>query len=106
MLESGEYATVMQTNKTVITVIITTLAIAALCCVSTTCMLSYFGIEIPPELNTLTAALVGALSAMLVKTSPSEATPAATVNGEPKLNGPIPVTVENTQSEPVPVEQK
>ena len=88
----------MPTNKIPINIIITTLAFCALICVSSVCFLSYSAIEIPPELNTLTAALVGALTAMLVKTSPTEVTKQPNVSNEI----PMPVTVENEPKDPVP----
>jgi hypothetical protein len=84
------------TNKTAITIIITTLAGCAGLCVLSICILAYMAIQIPPELNTLTGGLVGALSAMLAKTSPAETT--AQPNG-----GPTPVV--NPPSEPVPTEE-
>jgi len=83
----------MPTNKTVINIIIATLAGCAALCVFSVCLLSYQGIQIPPELNTLTGGLVGALTAMLVKTSPSETT--KTVDVETK-----PVVVDAEPTEP------
>lgn len=62
----------MPTNQIVIKIITGSIAGLAAICVITVCVLSYFAIQIPPELNTLTGGLVGALSAMLVKTSPTE----------------------------------
>jgi hypothetical protein len=92
----------MPTNKTVITVIISTIAGSAAMCVLSICLLSYWQLQIPPELNTLTGGLVGALTAMLVKTSPTETTKAPD-GGTPPANGvATPVTVENTPSNPVP----
>lgn len=73
----------MPTNKTVITIIIATLAGCAGLCVFSICFLSYRAIQIPPELNTLAGGLVGALTAMLVKTSPSETTKQVTVETKP-----------------------
>jgi hypothetical protein len=60
-------------NKGEIKVIIRTLAGLAIICVLAECVLSYLGKQIPPELNTLTGGLVGSLTAMLVKTSPTQA---------------------------------
>ena len=83
------------TNRIPINVIIGTLAFCAGICVCSVCFLSYSAIQIPPELNTLTAALVGALTAMLVKTSPTE-------GGKPPGSGPTDVQVINPPSDPVP----
>jgi hypothetical protein len=89
----------MPTNSTVITVITSTIAAMALGCVVTVCTLSYFAIQIPPELNTLTGGLVGALTAMLVKTSPTETQPQTK---EPGGGGTTPVEVVNKASDPIP----
>lgn len=62
-------------NRPVISIVVVTLSMLALLTVSTTCLLAYLGIEVPPELSTLTGGLVGALSAMLVKTTPTTSTP-------------------------------
>ena len=75
----------MPTNKTSISVIVTTIAIMAFLCVCTICYLSYKGIQIPPELNTLTAGLSGALSGMLVKTTPTETTKSVSVENQPTV---------------------
>lgn len=64
------------TNRTVINVVTMTLAALAVLCVATVCFCSYHAIQIPPELNTLTGGLVGALSAMLTKTTPTASAPA------------------------------
>jgi hypothetical protein len=87
----------MPTNSTVITVITSTIAAMCLGCVATVCALSYWAIQIPPELNTLTGGLVGAVTAMLVKTSPTETQPQT-----PKPSVTTPVEVVNKPSEPVP----
>jgi len=89
----------MPTNKTVITVIISTLASCAALCVFAICYLSYKSIQIPPELNTLTGGLIGALTGMLVKTSPTEGTKAPDSGGN---GGSTPVTIVNPPSDPVP----
>ncbi len=86
----------MTNNQTAITMITGTIAIMALACVVTICVLSYLSIKVPPELNTLTGGLCGALTAMLVKTTPTE-TPKA-----PTPDSPAPVTVMNPASDPVP----
>lgn len=90
------------TNKGQIYIIVCAIAILAVICVVTVCVLSYLQIKVPPELNTLTGGLVGYLAAMLVKTSPTEtlkSPPAAPVvpNGAS-----TPVTVVNPPSAPVP----
>jgi hypothetical protein len=89
----------MPTNSTVITVITSTIAAMALGCVASVCALSYFAIQIPPELNTLTGGLVGALTAMLVKTSPTETQPQTK---GPSGGGTTPVEVVNKPSDPIP----
>ena len=83
------------TNQTAITVITSTIAIMALTCVFSICVLAFYSVTIPPELNTLTGGLVGALTAMLVKTTPTEAA----------KTDPTPVQVMNEPSEPVPTEE-
>ncbi len=86
------------TNQTAITMITGTIAIMALLCVVTICILSYLGVKVPPELNTLTGGLCGALTAMLVKTTPTEGTKAPS-------GGPTPVQVMNEPKDPVPTEE-
>jgi len=86
------------TNQTAITVITSTIAIMALTCVFSVCVLAFYGVTIPPELNTLTGGLVGALTAMLVKTSPTETV-------KPSTETPTPVQVVNTPTDPVPTEE-
>ncbi len=78
-----------------------TIAIMALACVVTICVLSWFGTKVPPELNTLTGGLCGGLMTMLVKTTPTQAIQVSTPDS------PAPVTVMNPASDPVPTtEQK
>jgi hypothetical protein len=88
------------TNQSAITIITMTIAIMAASCVGSVCFLSFHGIQIPPELNTLTGGLVGALTAMLVKTSPTETLkqPPPPPNG----SSPTPVQVMNKPTDPVP----
>ena len=94
----------MTTNQTAITVITSTIAVMAFSCVATVCYLSYRGILVPPELNTLTGGLVGALTAMLVKTSPTETQKQPE---QPALqNGVTPVQVVNQPANPVPTTQE
>jgi hypothetical protein len=76
-------------NKSEIKVIIRTLAGLAIICVLAECVLSYLGKQIPPELNTLTGGLVGSLTAMLVKTSPTQTSTASA--DPPKQTGEIKV---------------
>ena len=94
----------MPTNKSAITVITTTIAILAVSCVGTICFLAIKGIEVPPELNTLTGGLVGALTAMLVKTSPTETTKQP--DSPPSNGAPTPVEVVNKPTDPVPTKEK
>ncbi len=86
-------------NQTAITVITGTIAIMALACVVTICVLSYLGTKVPPELNTLTGGLCGALTAMLVKTTPTE-TPKA-----PNPDAPTDVKVVSSAKDPVHTEE-
>ena len=84
----------------VIYVIVSTIAALAFLCVFSICILSYMGIKIPPELNTLAGGSVGSLASMLVKTSPTQAVP------DPKLHGtPIPVSVQSSVQDPVHTEE-
>jgi len=82
-----------------------TIAVMAFSCVVSICTLAFYAIQIPPELNTLAGGLVGALTAMLVKTSPTETLKAPPA--PPTLpNGATPVTVVNPPSDPVPTEEQ
>ncbi len=90
----------MPTNKASIAVIVTTIAVMAFICVGTICYLSFKGIQIPPELNTLTATLTGALGGMLVKTTPTETTKQPLPPGGG--GGPSEVHVINKPDDPVP----
>ncbi len=90
------------TNQTAITIITGTIALMAASCVGSVCFLAYRGIQIPPELNTLTGGLVGALTAMLVKTSPTESVRQTAQLPVPSATTPTPVTVVNEETNPVP----
>ena len=90
----------IQTNKTTITVITTTVALMAFVCVGSICALAYWGIQIPPELNTLTGTLCGGLTGMLVKTAPTETSRQAPATGV--QSGVTPVQVVNEPKDPVP----
>ena len=91
------------TNQTAITVITSTIAIMAVSCVLSICVLAFYGITIPPELNTLAGGLVGALTAMLVKTSPTETMKQPPP--PPTDTNPTPVQVVNAPNDPVPTEE-
>jgi hypothetical protein len=95
---NGEVAT----NKATITVITTGLVLMAFACVVTICLLAYWKIQIPPELNTLAGTLCGGVAGMLVKTSPTESTRQVTV--PPIHSGDVPteVKVVNVPTDPVP----
>lgn len=84
----------MPTNKQAIDWITRTLAVMGFLCVLTVCILSFKGIQIPPELNTLTGGLVGSLASMLVKTTPTE-----------EKQKPQDVKVANPPDEPVQTEE-
>lgn len=62
-------------NKSTITTVTSTLCALASIAVAAVCVLAYMSRQIPPELNTLAGGLVGALTAMLVKTSPTSTLP-------------------------------
>jgi hypothetical protein len=59
------------TNQESISTIIRTLAVLAILCVLTICCLSAMSFTIPEILSNLTSSLIGALTAMLVKTTPT-----------------------------------
>jgi hypothetical protein len=91
----------MNDNKSTISVITSTVAASAFLCVVEVCVLSYSEKKIPSELAQITAALIGSLVSMLVKTSPSQTT---TVTPDPikteivnKPESPVPVTTEGQQ---------
>ncbi len=83
------------TNKGAILVIIPTIAFLALVCVSTICWMSYTGREPGQGLTLLTGGLVGSLTSMLTKTSPTQATVAP-------AQIPSQVHVTNQPGDPVP----
>jgi hypothetical protein len=93
------------TNQSAITVITMTIAAMAAACVGSVCLLSYRGIQIPPELNTLTGGLVGALTAMLVKTSPTETVRQPTPSPVSSGDGPTQVAVVSSEVNPVHTEE-
>jgi len=93
------------TNQTAITIITGTIAIMAVSCVLSICFLAFYGIQIPPELNTLAGGLVGALTAMLVKTSPTETLKQPLPNPPATGDNPTPVQVVNAPNDPVPTEE-
>lgn len=84
----------MPSNKAAIDWITRTLATMGAFCVVTVCILAIRGIQIPPELNTLTGGLVGSLASMLVKTSPTETSPTPPVNGT-GTGAPVDVNITN-----------
>jgi hypothetical protein len=86
----------MPTNKSAIDIVTRTLAIMAILCVLTVCVIAYRGTQIPPELNTITAGLVGAISSMLVKTTPTDEK-SKDLTPDPSADPPTPVTVANIQ---------
>jgi len=94
------------TNKAVITVITSTIAVLASAAVITICLMSFYSIQIPPELNTLAGGLVGSLAGMLVKTSPTETQVAPPHPPQPPPGAPAQVEVVNTPVNPVPTENQ
>ena len=87
------------TNKWAITLITTTIAVMAVICVVTVCIMAYYGKEVPKDLSMVTTGLLGALTSMLVKTSPTETLKA------PTPDSPAPVKVVNPESDPVHTEE-
>lgn len=63
------------TNERAIGQIVFTIAALATMCVLTICCLSAMNFAIPDVLSNLTSALIGALTAMLVKTTPTNSSP-------------------------------
>jgi hypothetical protein len=94
----------MPTNKSTITVITTTISILAILCVGTICYLSYLKIEVPKDLAMIATGVVGALTGMLVKTSPSSAT--GPTEFPPNGGAPAPVEIVNKEENPVPTKEK
>lgn len=71
------------TNKGQIYIIVCTICILAATCVGTQNWLAVHGIEPPRSLDLLTGGLVGAITGMLVKTSPTETTKQVAVQDQP-----------------------
>ena len=96
------------TNKGQIFIIVCTIAFLATACVLTNCYLAYVGKEPPQAFTLLTGGLVGTISAMLVKTSPTETAKPPPSQPSAMTNDvqPAPVIVANTQDNPVPTEEK
>ena len=84
------------TNKGAILVIIPTIAVLAAGCVFTICWMSYTGKEPGQALTLLTGGLVGSLTSMLTKTSPTQATASvpSQVHVTNKPGDPVPTTTE------------
>lgn len=77
-------------NQFTIHVVSLTIAVLAVMSVSSICILSYYQLPIPPELNTLAGGLTGAVGAMLTKTSPTSSDPIKTEITN-KSDNPVPV---------------
>lgn len=80
------------TDRSTINLVVGILGLVALVLVSGAIFLTFQEKSVPGELWTLAGGAVGAFSSLLARTGPS---------GEPQ-----PVTVENLDSEPVPVKDK
>jgi hypothetical protein len=89
--QAGKQEMNLTTNQTPIVVITTTAAFLAAMCVWTICWLAYKGIQIPPELNTLTGTLCGYLTGTLTKTTPTETTRQTTPLHVPSGGSPTPL---------------
>lgn len=62
-------------NQLTIQIITGTIAFLAVLCVASICVLAFKAMAIPPELNTIAGGLVGAVTTMLVKTTPTGSIP-------------------------------
>lgn len=97
------------TNKGQIYIIVCAIVALSIICVVTTCIMAYYGKDIPQALSLLTGGLVGSLGTMLTKTTPTETTkqPLPPSPPPPPLDAaPTEVTVVNPPTDPVPVENK
>jgi hypothetical protein len=92
------------TNQTPINVVTMTVAFLAAICVWTICWLAYKGIQIPPELNTLTGTLCCYLTGALTKTTPTETT-RQPVLIPPTTDNPLPVRPVTSVQDPVHTEE-
>jgi hypothetical protein len=95
----------MTTNQTPINVVTMTVAFLAAICVWTICWLAYKGIQIPPELNTLTGTLCGYLTGALTKTTPTEITRQPLPNPPTTSDNPLPVRPVTSIADPVHTEE-
>jgi len=84
----------LPSNKGVIYIVTLALVAMAVGCVSTNCYLAYIGKEAPQAFTLLTGSLIGSVSTMLVKTSPTQTTTQVAVQEQPVV---VPV-----QPEPKP----
>ena len=96
------------TNKGQIYIIVCTIVFLASVCVLTNCYLSYIGKEPPQAFTLLTGGLVGSLTSMLVKTTPTETTkqPLPRPPSSPPPTEPTEVVVTNKPDDPVPTEEQ
>lgn len=84
------------TNQGQISVIVRTLAVVCFCCVVGIFILIYQEKKIPTELWLLTSNAMTALTAMLVKTTPTASTQDVHVTNQPnKLGDEIPTTTKD-----------
>jgi hypothetical protein len=90
------------TNQNVITYVTGTVCALAFICVITFCILCFKGIEVSQAFSLLTGGLVGSLTSMLVKTTPTETTkqPAPT-----STDNPLPVKPITSVADPVHTEE-
>lgn len=90
----------MPNNKTVITFITGTVCFLAVVTVITYCILAFSGVEPSQGFSLLTGGLVGSLTSMLVKTTPTETTKQPPE--PPPDDAPSQVEVVNPPANPVP----
>ncbi len=91
-------------NQNVITYVTGTVCVSAIICVVTYCILSFYGVEVSQGFSLLTGGLVGSLTSMLIKTSPTVATPSLPLT--PNGDAPTQVQVVNQPDAPVPTEEQ
>ena len=83
--------------------IVWAIIVMAIGCVGTNCWMALNKMEPPQAFTLLTGGLVGSLSTMLVKTSPTNTTPESP---KPTLHGtPMPVNVISSETDPVHTEE-
>jgi high-affinity Fe2+/Pb2+ permease len=73
----------LDSNKAVIYLIVGAIVLMAVVCVATNCFMTFGGKEPSQAFNLLTGGLVGSLTSMLVKTSPTQTATQVAVQQQP-----------------------